>query len=249
MKLIDLLLRLYPAEFRARYARDMRDFHAERLNEPSAPLPRIVWDHLRSAAAEQLRAIKPDVQYALRGMARRPGFATVVVLTIALGVGANAAIFSVVNGILLRPLPYRDADRVVTFRHEPPQWLVSEPQYATYRDRLQSFESLAAFWTGEGNLATKEAPERIADASVTRNFFTTLGVQPILGRTFATGEDVLRPATVVIVSWDVWQRHFNGDPRIIGQSLSYNGIPRTVIGVMPRGFDFPTKQTQLWRPA
>src|SRR5688572_5493618 len=107
MKLIDLLLRLYPREFRARYGRDMRDFHEERMRE-RAPWPRVVGDHLRSAAAEQLHAARPDVKYALRGMLRRPAFATVMILTIALGVGANAAIFSVVNGILLRPLPYKE---------------------------------------------------------------------------------------------------------------------------------------------
>jgi putative ABC transport system permease protein len=248
MKLIDFLLRLYPGEFRARYGRQMRDFHETRLRENGDAWPRIVGDHLSSATAEQFTAARPDVRYALRGMVRRPGFAAVVILTIALGVGANAAIFSVVNGILLRPLPYGNADRLVVLGHEPPHWLASEPQYAVYRDKVRSFESLAAYTNTEANLSTREDPERIAISGVTLNFFSTLGVRPMLGRTFVQGEDLARPFSVVVLGHEIWQRRFNSDSAIVGKSVSLNGTSRTVIGVMPPRFEYPFKETKLWLP-
>src|SRR5262249_20014774 len=156
-----------PEEFRSRFAKDMRTFHEERMRERH-PRPRwavIVRDHVQSAAREQLRAISPDARFALRGMARRPAFAVVVVLTIALGGGAIAVMFSLVHGILLRPLPYPAPDHLLTFGHQPPQWLVSEPQYAEYHNSLRSFESLAAFTTNEANLLTTGEPDRIATAA------------------------------------------------------------------------------------
>jgi hypothetical protein len=209
MKLIDLLLRLYPRDFRARFERDMRDFHDDRLREGQQSMTRIYLDHLASAASEQVHAIRPDVKLALRGIARRPLFAAIIIATIALGVGANAAIFSVVNALLLRPLPYPEPGRLVFFGHKPPQWLVSEPQYAEYRATLRSFESLAAYTRGEATLGTNE-PQRIDIASVTPNFFETLGVLPARGRAFAVGEDEARPSPLVIISHRLWQQQFGG---------------------------------------
>ena len=248
MKLIDFLLRLYPGEFRDRYGQQMREFHDERMRD-KAGLPRVVGDHVASAVAEQVQSVRPDVTFALRGMLRRPGFAAVIIVTIALGVGANAAIFSVVNGILFRPLPYRDVDRVVAFTHEEPHWLVAEPQYATYRDKARSLASLAAYTVGEVNVETKSEPVRVASAGVSLNFFTTLGVQPMLGRAFATGDDLTRPATVVLLSHDLWETSFNGDSAIVGAKVVLNGMPRTVIGVMPPRFEYPAKATKIWLPA
>src|SRR4051812_7431202 len=134
MKLIEFLLRLYPEEFRSRFSREMREFHEARVRERRAPLGRIVVDHFASAAREQIHAIGPDIRYALRSLSMRPAFATVVIVTVALGVGATGAVFSIVNGVLLKSLPYPEADRAIALRHEPPQWLVSPPQYAVYRD-------------------------------------------------------------------------------------------------------------------
>ncbi|HEX6315363.1 MAG TPA: ABC transporter permease, partial [Gemmatimonadaceae bacterium] len=247
MKLIDLLLRLYPGEFRSRFERDMRAFHDQRLREGGASMTRICVDHVTAAVSEQLQAVGLDVRLALRGLARRPLFATVIILTIALGVGANAAIFSVVNALLLRPLPYPDADRVVHFGHQPPQWLVSEPQYATYRANLRSFTSLAAYTAGEGTLAVDE-PERIAIASVTPDFFETLGVPPMLGRTFAATEDRVRPSPLVVISHRTWQQRFGSDSTIVGKTLVLNNNSRTIIGVMPDRFNIPSPETQVWLP-
>jgi len=247
MKLIDFLLRLYPRDFRARFERDMRDFHDERLREGRQSMTRIYLDHLASAASEQVHAIRPDVKLALRGIARRPLFAAIIIATIALGVGANAAIFSVVNALLLRPLPYPEAGRLVFFGHKPPQWLVSEPQYAEYRATLRSFESLAAYTSSEATLGANE-PQRIDIASVTPNFFETLGVPPARGRAFAVGEDEARPSPLVIISHRLWQQQFGGDPAVVGKTLLLNGINRTIVGVTADGFDYPSPETQVWLP-
>lgn len=248
MKLIELLLRLYPEEFRSRFGREMREFHEDRVREHAAPLPRIVANHFVSAAREQAHAIGPDVRYALRSLAMRPAFAAVVILTVALGVGANGAVFSIVNGVLLKALPYPEADRAIAFRHEPTYWLVSEPQYDFYRDNITAFESYAAFNRSEGNLIAGDQTERVSLSSVTRNFFTTLGVQPMLGRGFAEGEDAIRPARVVVISHGLWVRAFASDSAIVGRQMTLNGFKRTIVGVMPAGFEYPNPQVQIWLP-
>jgi predicted permease len=242
----------------------MLDFHDERIRESGAGWPKIVLDHLTSAAREHVRElarptvvdfngssplmIRQDVHFALRGLVRRPLFATVVIATIALGVGANAAIFSVVNAVLLRPLPYPEPDRVVSFGHTSPTWLASVPEFLDYERELRSFESLAAYTQSEGNLATPDEPERITIAAVSPDFFAALRMRPQLGRTFAPDEDIVMPATVVVMSHGLWQRRFGADPGIIGKTIRFNGLPRTVAGVMPRNFDYPTARTDLWLP-
>jgi predicted permease len=259
-----LLIRLYPAAFRKRYGRAMLAFHEERVGEGKRASHRIIWDHLTSAAAEHLRELREprlanfnnesppmigqDIRFAFRGLARRPLFAAVVVATIALGVGANAAIFSVVNGILLRPLPYPDPDRVVTFGHAPTTWLASSPEYLDYKRDVRSFELVAAYTQNEGNLATPDEPERVGVAAVTPDFFSVLGMRPLSGRTFLPDEDRIMPATVVVMSYGLWQRRFGGDPAIVGKTIPFNGRPRTVVGIMPRYFDFPSTHTDLWVP-
>jgi predicted permease len=263
-RLVRALIRLYPAEFRERYGAAMLAFHRERMAEGRVPWPRIVTDHLASAASEHVRAARrrpavdldgsstpmlgQDIRYALRGLARRPLFAAVVIATIALGVGANAAIFGVVRGILLRPLPYREPDRVVSMGHAPPTWLASPPELFDYRRDVRAFEQLAAFTSSEGNLATPEEPERVATASVTPEFFPVLGLRPLLGRTFAPDEDRVMPSTVAVLSYGLWQRRFGGDPQIVGKTIPFNGRPRTVVGVMPQFFDYPSSHTDIWLP-
>ena len=247
MRLIDFLVRLYPAEFRSRYAKQLRDFHRDRMLEPGASMPRVILDHLRSAFGEHMQSLKQDIRFALRGLARRPAFAAIVLATIALGVGANAAIFSVVHGILLRPLPYPDADRLVTFGHTPPQWLTGQNEYVAYKRDISSFASFSAFTQDEATLSGDE-PERVAIASVTRDFFTTMGVSPTIGRAFAEDEDHVRPATVAILSYALWQRRFAGDRSVLGAKIRLNGYPRTVVGVMPPHFGYPSERTDIWLP-
>jgi putative ABC transport system permease protein len=192
--------------------------------------------------------IGQDIRFALRGLLRRPLFAAIVIATIALGVGANAAIFSVVNGVLLRPLPYPDPDRVVTFGHTPPNWLASPPEFFDYKRDVLAFEALAAYTQNEGNLATPDEPERIALVAVSPEFFSVFRMRPLLGRTFLPDEDVVMPARVIVMSYSLWQRRFAGDPTIIGKTIPFNGLPRTVIGVMPQHFDYPSTRTDVWVP-
>lgn len=189
-----------------------------------------------------------DIRYALRGLARRPLFAAIVTATIALGVGANAAMFGVVRAVLLRPLPYPNPDRVVSVGHAPTIWLASAPEFFDYKRDVRGFERLAAFVQNEGNLASPDEPERVAVAAVTPDFFPVLGMRPLLGRTFAPEEDRVMPATVVVLSYGIWQRRFGGDRQIVGKTIPFNGRPRTVVGVMPRYFDYPSAHIDLWLP-
>jgi putative ABC transport system permease protein len=260
------LLRLYPRVFRERYSREIIAFHEDRARHGirMRSWPRIIADHLTSALSEHLRLAKAeqfsptggtnmgtitqDLRYALRALSRRGVFTVVVIATIALGVGANTAIFSVVHAILLRPLPYPHPERVVSFGHLEPTWLTSDPEYLDYKRELRSFESLAAFTQGEGNLSTEEEPERVTIAQVTPNFFDVLGVAPEIGRGFAADEDLVAPSPIVIISHNLWRRRFDGDLAVVGKTLNFNGRPRTVIGVMPRNFDYPAERTDIWLP-
>jgi putative ABC transport system permease protein len=243
----------------------MADFHRDRFAMARTSGESIVglWlrtviDVVTSAAAEQARSILPrdpvmrtlshDLAYAARGLMRRPAFTVIVVATIALGVGANAAIFSVVNGILLRPLPYPHADRVVTFGHEPPQWLSSEPDFVDYHRELRSFERLAAYTQSQATLTSGDNPERLRMVRTSEDFFPALGVKPLLGRGFGNDEYVGNPPRVLIISYGLWQRRFGGDAAIIGRPTSINGIARTIVGVMPPHFNFPETTTDVWAP-
>jgi putative ABC transport system permease protein len=187
-----------------------------------------------------------DLRHALRGLARRPGFAAVAIATLALGIGANTAIFSVIDAVLLRPLPYPRSERLVMpweFSEEMQQRvgfdrLPSSPGDVTdFVTRNTTFEELAFMRPDRLNLTGGGEPERIGALRVSRNFFETLGVQAIHGRTFADGDG--QSGRVVLIGYTLWQRRFGGDPAILGRTLSLNGEPSTVIGVLPSWFRFP----------
>jgi putative ABC transport system permease protein len=260
-----LLLRLYPREFRARYQRAMMDFHRDRVaaarqahESMTALWLRTIADALKSAAIEHARnffsgepvieTIAQDLAFGVRSLSRRPAFTAIVVATIALGVGANAAIFSVVNGILLRPLPYPHAERVVSFGHEPPTWLTSDPNFIDYRREMKSFDGLAAYVRRDGTLTIGDQPERIRMVRASEDFFPVLGVRPEIGRAFSSDEYVPRVAPVAVISHALWETRFGGDPNIVGRKVTLEGTPRVIVGVMPRFFDFPEARTDLWMP-
>lgn len=265
-RVIRALLRLYPAAFRERYGADMLAFQRDRVRSGGGVRMwvRIVVDHITSALSEWIRAARGarvhaprgtlltdllfDLRHARRSLSGRRVLTAVVLATIALGVGANTAIFSVVHAILLRPLPYPDAEQVVTFGHEAPVWLASQPEYLDYRNNLSSFEGLAAYTPREGNLTSDGEPERVALALVSAEFFDVLGVFPMIGRGFAAGEDATARPTVVILSHGLWQRRFGGDRSIVGRTIVVNDLARDVIGIMPPHFDYPSVQTELWLP-
>jgi putative ABC transport system permease protein len=182
----------------------------------------------------------PDVRHALRQLARRPVFTAVVVLTLALGIGANTAIFSVANALFLRPLPYRDAGRLVEVLEAQPSGAampVDYPNFLAWRS-VRSFESAAIFQSRTLNLTGSGPAEQLAGAYVSATFLSTLGVVPAIGRDFTAQEDRRRAALVAILSHTLWQDRFGGDPGIVGRSLRIDGKTVTVVGVLPRHFRF-----------
>ncbi|MFW6079429.1 MAG: ABC transporter permease [Gemmatimonadota bacterium] len=199
--------------------------------------------------------LRTDLRLAARTLVRRPGFAVTAALTLALGIGATTLIFSVIDGVLLRPLPYADVDRVAivsnTWVDYEQTWL-SEPELLDYRE-AQSFEELAAFANTAVNLTGGDGPERVAAAAVTPNFFTVLGVDAEAGRPFAAEEGMPGRDGVVVLGHGLWQRRFGGDASIIGREIRVDGQARTVVGIMPAGFRTPVdfenaRRSELYVP-
>jgi putative ABC transport system permease protein len=195
-----------------------------------------------------MNTLAQDLRYAARGLSRRPGFTAMIVATIALGVGANAAIFSVINGILIRPLPYQQPEQLVAFAHEAPQWLSSGPDFIDYQRDVRSLSGLAAYVQREATLSTSGDPLRVRAVRASDEFFPVLGARPLLGRLFAADEFRPAVAPVVVLSYSLWRRAFGADPAIVGHTVRIEGIPRTVVGVMPAQFEFPEARTDLWMP-
>jgi len=193
-----------------------------------------------------------DLHYGVRMLVKNPSFTIVAVLALALGIGANSAIFSVVNTVLLRPLPYKNPGRLVMLWEEAthlgfPKNTPSPANFIDWRAQNTVFEAMAAMVERSFNLTGVGEPERFDGRRVSANLFDLLGVQPQLGRAFRAEED--KPGSrVVILSNGLWQHRFGGDPRVIGQAVSLNGESYTVIGVMPGSFQFPTRRDQLWVP-
>ena len=202
-------------------------------------------------------AIWRDVRFAVRGLARSPAFTAIAVLTLALGIGANTAIFSVVNAVLLRPLAYREPDRLVSVRSALDGRSVanlpsSAPEYQDYRREVPAVPDLAAVWPININLTGQGDPERIQAAVVSTNYFSVLGVAPVLGRDFSPEDDGGRIGYVTLISYDLWQRRFGGDRNVIGTSVRLDDDPMTIIGVMPKGFRHPVESgaspMEVWAP-
>jgi putative ABC transport system permease protein len=195
-----------------------------------------------------------DVKYALRGLRKTPRFTVAAVLTVVLGVGANATIFSVLNPLLFKPLPYPDPDRIVNVFRTSPQsdrWPHSMANYLDHRARNTVFEQLAALTWEDASFADPGQPgERLFALRTTGNFFALFGVGPVIGRAFTDTDDQTGAEPVVVLSYGFWQRRFNGDAAVIGRSMRLDGRNATVVGVMPRDFDYPLfwGNIDLWRP-
>lgn len=194
-----------------------------------------------------------DLRYALRMMMRAPGLSAVLVVTLALGIGASTTIFSVVNSVLLKPLPYKDPDRIVRVYSEflgpngLPKFWMSNPEYGDLARACRTCEGLAAWANGSAVIAGGDRPIRVDAAWSTQSLADVLGVKPMLGRWWDASEDQPGAALTVVLGYDVWQRAFNGDPAIIGAKITLDALPTTVIGVMPPGFDFLDRQ-EAWVP-
>lgn len=197
--------------------------------------------------------ILKDSRYAVRGLIKRPGFAAIALITLALGIGANSAIFSVVNSIVLRPLPYQDSSRLMVLwgnlgTSGLSETELSAPEFVDVQQQCQSFDNVAAYTIEGFNLSGLDQPERLRGASVSASLFATLKVQPSLGRTFLEEEDQFEHDRVVVLSHALWQRRFGGDTSILNRTITLDGQTVTIVGVMPAGFQFPEKDTELWRP-
>jgi predicted permease len=193
-----------------------------------------------------------DLRHACRTVQRSPGFAVLVVAIMALGIGANTAVFSVVNGVLVKPLPYPDADRLVTLRTvflatSSSQTLVAIANYRDWRDQSASFEAMSTYRFGESPVASETTSEYGRMASVDAPFFRVLGVNPVLGRTFTPEETSPGTGRVAVISYAYWQRQFGGDPRVLDRTIRTGLTPRSIVGVMPPGFQFPG-ETDVWTP-
>jgi predicted permease len=197
-----------------------------------------------------LETFLEDIRFGARMLAKNPGFTIVAVLTLALGIGANAAIFSVVDAVLLRPLAYKDADRLVTILHNGDN-PVAVANYIDWRDQSSSFEAMGAADYWSANLSGIDSPEHILGLSVTQSLLTLLGVEPLLGRLFVAGEDQKGAEHEVILSYGLWQRRFAGDSKVVGKVITLDGEPYTVLGVMPRTFKFApfwATRAEMWVP-
>ncbi len=191
-----------------------------------------------------------DLRYAARMMLKQPVFTAVAVVALALGIGANTAIFTVVNAVLLRPLPYDDPDHLVWLWDTQPQLATaptSLPDFIDWRDQNQSFEYLAAYQSGNMFVDDGNGTQDTAVGLVTPDLFSLFRVKPLLGRTFTEEETQPGRFRVAVLSQAMWQRRFGSDPNVLGQTLQLSGAPYTIIGVIPAGFSFPN-EAQLWRP-
>ncbi|HKE57004.1 MAG TPA: ABC transporter permease [Pyrinomonadaceae bacterium] len=197
-------------------------------------------------------AIK-DLRYALRNLWKRPGFTVVALLALALGIGANTAIFSLVNAVLVQPLPFPEPDGLVwmwgNIRNGGNRASVAPLDYLDYRQQNTTFEHFAATFTLpiHLNLTGNGEPERLTSAGVTGNYFDALGVKPLIGRTFLLANEKTGNDQVVVLSYGMWQKRYGGDPAILNKDIVLNGRSHTVIGVMPKDFNFP-RDTELWVP-
>ena len=193
-----------------------------------------------------------DLRHALRNIKRAPGFATIVILILAVGIGANVAMFSVIHAVFLKPLPFQDPDRLILGRttyNGQLAWNVSSEDYYDFRDQVSAFESLAAVrsFPEDVTITGEQEPERVPETLVSIDLFPTLGVSPQLGRSFSAEEGELSGPNVILISDRYWQRRYGGSPDVLGRTLVVSGVPRTIVGVMPAGFHL-LYDVDVWGP-
>lgn len=250
------LLRLFPAEFRGDFGDDMAATFDDQRRATLAHGGRMaglqLWTDtvlgiLTTAPREHLDVLRGDVRYALRNLRRNPGFTAVAVIALAVGIGANTAVFTIVNGVLLRALPYREPDALVSIFEELPSSLekfaFSAPDLEIVKSLSQSYSGMAPYRSTTFELSGTIQPERIVGTRVSPDLFDVLGVAPALGRAMTADED-RATAKVVVLSNGLWTRAFGRDPTLVGRSISLDGQPYTVIGIMPEAFVFPPRGGQ-----
>ena len=210
--------------------------------------------HRRHELGEWRNALARDFTQALRGLVHRRAFAGIVVLTLGLGIGATTAIYALLDAVVLRPLPYPNAARLVYIEHPVPgvetnaKWRMSQAGYFFFRRNSSALEDIALYNKGEASLVTPDAADRVRAADVSGNFFEVVGARPFLGRSFTDADNRPNAAPVAMLGYAFWRQRFNGDSRVVGTSVSLGSVPVTIIGVAPPTLDLPDYQAQVWLP-
>ena len=252
-----LLLLLYPAAFRAQYGEELSSIFARRLRDTANPLA-LAWlwleaviDVLVTAIQTHWDILRQDLRYTLRTFRRSPGFAATAIAVAAIGVGATTAAYTITDHVLIRPMPFPEADRIVDVWENMTggNYNKMEPSPANYRDwkRMnQSFSALAASTDFLYSMVGVGEPEQVEGALITSDLLPMLGARPLLGRLIAPEDDRPGAAGVTVLSHSLWQERFGGDAGVLGKRILLNGEPFIVVGVMNQGFDYPSRTTKLW---
>jgi predicted permease len=254
------LLHAYPSSFRAEYGEEMCEVYAQRRRDASSILLvlalwlEVIWDTLGNAAKVHYDLLWNDLRYALRMLRRSPGFAFTAIAVAALGIGATTSAFTMIDHVLIRPLPFADQERLVKLFEDHSSigirdFDVAPANFRDWKSRSTSFESMGAY-TGlfSKNLVGQGEPQRIETSSLTADVLPTLGVKPMLGRFFTPDDDHETAPGTLILSYGLWTSIFGGDAGVLGRTLLLDDTAYTIIGVMPRTFYFPDRNTQLWTP-
>lgn len=259
MKLYHALLRCYPASFRNEYGEEMRAVFSRRRRDVAGTFGVLaLWletiaDVIGNATLVHLDILRQDLAYTARGLRRAPGFATAAIVVVALGIGATTAAFSVTDFVLIRPLPFAEPERLVKVWEKTPgysQMELSAPNYRDWRAAAKSFESMGVYHFEEITLTGAGEPRRFRGTSVSADLFPTLGVTPLIGRTFTADDDREGAPGTILLSYRLWQTEFGGATDIVGRQLAaqadFGDSNYTVIGVMPREVNFPKADALFW---
>jgi len=248
------LLRAYPAEFRDEYASEMTQLYHDRAADeaPARVWTDLVADLLRTAPKEHAHVLLADLRYAFRLIRKAPLFAASVILTVALGIGATTAIFTVVNAVIVRPLPFAEPNRLVQIAEKNdalhlPIFGASVLNYVSWKEQITAFEEIGAIGFGSYALSGRGEAEQFTGSRISPSVMRVLGLRPLLGRSFADEEEKPGAAPVVMIGEGVWRRRFGADPSIVGQTLTLNGVPTTLIGVAPAALAVMTGG-DMWTP-
>src|SRR5215470_862947 len=247
------LLRLLPFDFRSDFGPEMETVFREQQEEARRRggrpgVLRLWWETIsgifRTAPAEHWAMLRQDAGFALRMMRKNPGFTLAAVLTLALGIGANSAIFSVVNAVLLRPLPYEHGDRLITVAQEAAKEKMfdqpfSVPEIMDYRSQNRSLDALVEYHRMNFILLGRSEPERVDTGVVSWNYFDVFGMKPLAGRAFRFEDEQPGAPAVLLLSYEYWMRSFGGDPTVVGKSFRMNDKVHTVVGILPPMPQYP----------
>lgn len=257
MSLYRLLLYLYPSSYRRDYGDELLALHVRqgRMAEGGLGTVSFWWsavvDVVHNAVAVHYDLLRQDLRHSVRGMRRRPGFALTFAVVVALGCGANTAVFSVADYVLLRPLPFPEPGRLLKLwenRRGYSEMELSPANYFDWQERATTLEGLAAFFPTAANLVDGGEPIRLEGAAVGWQLFDVLGIAPDIGRGFASDDENASAPHVVVLGQALWRSRFGGRPDVVGQTVRLDDVPYTVVGIMPAGFRYPDRDVDYWQP-